>query len=168
MESTGWSISRTKPTTKGPKIPLEYGALRARDSSNLRRRDAFPSTFVEQDSSRRLMRNRAAAKYERTRRSGKRSERERPILLPGGDSGSPLAQSNRCGSLNNRLASVAASPRREAATAPEGRSERRRYIEEVTCAKEEERRRRNERQTSRGDLKFIRFLGYHSARGSSL
>lgn len=40
---------------------------------------------------------------ERTRRGRKRSER--PILLPGGDSGSPLTQSNRRGSLNNRLAS---------------------------------------------------------------
>lgn len=47
---------------------------------------------------------------------GGRKRGERPILLPGGDSGSPLAQSNRRGSLNNRLASGSGG----AATAPEG------------------------------------------------
>lgn len=72
----------------------------ARDSSNFRRRDTLSSTFPEERGE--LLRIRAG-----TGKDTKKQEKkwERPILLSGGDSGSPLTQSNRRGSLNNRFAS---------------------------------------------------------------
>lgn len=72
----------------------------ARDSSNFRRAGRFLIDLPEVRGQRIL---RIVPVRERTWRGRERSER--PILLPGGDSGSPLTQSNRQGSLNNRLAS---------------------------------------------------------------
>lgn len=74
---------------------------RARESSNFRRRDTFSST-CPRSAETELLRIRAGAGKD-TERQEKKSER--PILLSGGDSGSPLTQSNRRGSLNNRFAS---------------------------------------------------------------
>lgn len=98
---------------------------------------------------------------ERTPRSRKRSER--PILLPGGDSGSPLTQSNRRGSLNNRLASSSSEELQPRPKEKRDDTSRR----GTTTARTKKDERNNVRRCARG-LKFTRFLGYHSTRESSL
>lgn len=95
MEST-WP-PKIQDTTK-----LGYAVRRARARARAIAR-IFVGTLSHRPSREAQAELRIMPVRERTWRSRKRSER--PILLPGGDSGSPLTQSNRRGSLNNRLAS---------------------------------------------------------------
>lgn len=99
MEST-WSTGGHHQRFRIQRSSPCGNRARARDSSN------FVGGTLSHRRSRgaqtELLRIRAGARKD-TERQEKKSER--PILLSGGDSGSPLTQSNRRGSLNNRFAS---------------------------------------------------------------